>query len=288
VIGRSLMAVAVMGGGAVGAGVFLAVREITSTTPALGPALRRLHPPPRRVDAHPAGRAALLRRMSITLRLPDQDLALVDRSRERHVLTLLANAVIGLALPPLLSVTLWLTGVQLPVVVPVLASASCAALFGYLAHRDMLAKADRARAEFVRAVCIYLDLVALQLSAAHGPVQALERAASICHGPAFVRIRDALTTAQLQLGAPWEELRALAARIGVPELGELGAILQTAGADGAQVQRTLLAQANSLRDQVRTDALARAEAITARLDIPGAALVFVLVLFVLYPFVTRV
>jgi hypothetical protein len=46
-------------------------------------------------------------------------------------------------------------------------------------------------------------------------------------------------------------------------------------------------QADSLRDQLRTDALARAEAVTGRLDVPGAALVFVLVAFVLYPFMTR-
>jgi hypothetical protein len=63
--------------------------------------------------------------------------------------------------------------------------------------------------------------------------------------------------------------------------------MQSSGTEGAQVQDTLRQQADSLRDQLRTDALARAEAVTGRLDVPGAALVFVLVGFVLYPFMTR-
>ncbi|SCL45439.1 hypothetical protein GA0070603_0013, partial [Micromonospora chersina] len=40
------LAVAVLGGAAVGLGLFLVVREALPATPALGPALRRLHQPP--------------------------------------------------------------------------------------------------------------------------------------------------------------------------------------------------------------------------------------------------
>src|SRR5687767_15472567 len=121
-----------------------------------------------------------------------------------------------------------------------------------MAHRDIVAKAERARREFVRAVCTYLDLVALQLSAARGPVQALEQAATICHGWVFERIREALLRAQMQMVFPWQELRAMSEEIGVPELGDVGAIMQSSGTEGAQVQHTLREQADSLRDQIRT------------------------------------
>ena len=40
------LAIAVCGGAAIGLGVFLVVRELVPATPALGPALRRLHQPP--------------------------------------------------------------------------------------------------------------------------------------------------------------------------------------------------------------------------------------------------
>ena len=56
------------------------------------------------------------------------------------------------------------------------------------------------------------------------------------------------------------------------------------GSEGAQVHETLRSRADSLRDQIRTDNLARAEGVTSRLDIPGSLLVFVLLGFAVYPF----
>ena len=140
----------------------------------------------------------------------------------------------------------------------------------------MLTKADAARDEFRQAVCTYLDLVALQLSAAHGPVQSLERAAAVCDGWVFDRLQESLRIAQMQMHAPWDELRDLADKIGIPELGDVGAIMRSSGSEGAQVHETLRSRADSLRDQIRTDNLARAEGVTSKLDIPGALLVFVL------------
>ena len=64
--------------------------------------------------------------------------------------------------------------------------------------------------------------------------------------------------------------------------------MQSSGTEGAQVHETLRSRADSLRDQIRTDNLASAEAVTGRLDVPGALLVFVLIGFVLYPFMTRI
>jgi len=279
----------VLGGAMMGAGAFVIVREALPASPALAPALRRLH------QAPAAGLAAGSRRdldwlggLSRWLRPPTRDLALLGRTPEQYALSLLVAGGAGLATPVLLTVIFQIFGIGIPFFVPVIASLGLAAIAAFIAHRDVLSKADRARREFSRAVCTYLDLVALQLTAAHGPVQALENAAAICDGWVFERIRSALRMAQLQMQSPWEELRELSEDIGVPELGDVGAIMQSSGTEGAQVHETLRARADSLRDQIRTDNLARAEAVTGRLDVPGAMLVFVLMGFVLYPFLTRV
>jgi tight adherence protein C len=276
---------AVLGGTAAGGGAFLFIREMLPLGPALGPALERLG---RQAPADQPLPAGILGRIARRLRVPERDLVLLGRTREQYVLSLLVSGLIGLATPVLLTFVFAVLGVSLPIVIPAVAGPVCAALFILIAHRDVQEKARAARAEFVRAVCTYLDLVALQLAAAHGPVQALERAAEVCHGWVFERIRDALLRSQMQMRFPWAELRIMAEEIGVPEIGDVGAIMQSSGTEGAQVGQTLREQADSLRDQIRTNDLARAEAITGRLDIPGAALVFVLVLFVLYPFMTRV
>ncbi|WP_422740883.1 type II secretion system F family protein [Micromonospora sp. WMMD729] len=285
-----LLGVAVTGGAAIGLGLFLVIRELVPATPALGPALRRLHQPPGtgRVAAPASRRLDWLTGLSRWLRPPHRQLALIGQTPEQYALSVLLSALIGLATPTLLGVALFVLGISLPLVVPVLGGLGMALIAGLLAHRSVLAKADAARDEFRQAVCTYLDLVALQLSAAHGPVQSLERAAAVCDGWVFDRLQEALRIAQMQMHAPWDELRDLADKIGIPELGDVGAIMRSSGSEGAQVHETLRSRADSLRDQIRTDNLARAEGVTSRLDIPGALLVFVLLGFVVYPFIARV
>ncbi|MEH1164663.1 type II secretion system F family protein [Micromonospora sp. CPCC 205539] len=284
------LTLAVCGGAGVGLGIFLVVRELAPATPALGPALRRLHQPAEtgRVAAPASRRLDSLTGLSRWLRPPHRQLALINQTPEQYALSVLLSALIGLATPALLAVMLLVLGISFPLVVPVLVSLGLAFMAGLLAHRTVLAKADAARDEFRQAVCTYLDLVALQLSAAHGPVQSLERAAAVCDGWVFDRIQESLKIAQMQMHAPWDELRDLADKIGIPELGDVGAIMRSSGSEGAQVHETLRSRADSLRDQIRTDNLARAEAVTSKLDIPAALLVFVLLGFVIYPFITRI
>ncbi|MEU5551793.1 MULTISPECIES: type II secretion system F family protein [unclassified Micromonospora] len=282
------LTIAVLSGAVVGLGVYLIVRELVPATPALGPALRRLHQPPGATRLGPADRRLdWLTGLARWLRPPHRQLALLDRTPEQYALSMLLSALIGLAAPALLGFTLLAVGVSLPLTVPVLGSLGLAVLCALVAHRSMIARAEAARDEFRQAVCTYLDLVALQLSAAHGPVQSLERAAAICEGWVFDRISEALRMAQMQMHSPWDELRGLSDRIGIPELGDVGAIMRSSGSEGAQVHETLRSRADSLRDQIRTDNLARAEGVTSRLDIPGALLVFVLLGFAIYPFLAR-
>jgi Flp pilus assembly protein TadB len=283
------LTLAVCGGAAVGLGVFLALREALPATPALGPALRRLHQPAGTGRAATSGGSGpeWIGGFARWLRPPHRQLALLGRTPEQYALSLLLSALIGLATPTVVGAILFLGGISVPVAVPLLGSLGMAAAAAGVAHRNVLTRADAARDEFRQAVCTYLDLVALQLSAAHGPVQALERAAAVCDGWVFDRIREALRIAQMQMHSPWDELRDLADKIGIPELGDVGAIMRASGSEGAQVHETLRSRADSLRDQIRTDNLARAEAVTSRLDIPGSLLVFVLLGFAVYPFLAR-
>nr|MDT0661196.1 type II secretion system F family protein [Micromonospora sp. DSM 115978] len=286
------LALSVIAGSTVGLGLFLLVREALPATPALGPALRRLHPPigptTARSSVGAGGDLDWLSGLARWLRPPRRQLALIGRTPEQYALSLVLSGLVGLAAPVIATTLVYVAGHRPPVVVPAVAGLGLGLLAMFVAHRDVLRKAEVARREFSAAVCTYLDLVALQLSAAHGPVQALERAAAVCDGWVFERIREALRLAQLQMHSPWDELRDLAEKIGVPELGDVGAIMQSSGTEGAQVHDTLRGRADSLRDQIRTDNLARAEAVTSRLDIPGSLLVFVLIGFVIYPFLARI
>ena len=280
-----MTAAAVAAGGLFGLGAFLLVYPLLPATPVVDRALRRLHP--ELVVTGPAG-GAVAERWRWLWRPPHRELALIGRTPSQYAVSVGGSALIGLAAPLALATLVPLLGWRIPVVVPAGASVGAAALAAWVAHRDVKDRAAKARYEFRRAVCSYLDLVSLELAAGHGPVAALERAASTVDGWVFEQLRETLLRAQLQLHQPWDELRRLAERINVPELGDVGDIVQSAGADGAAVHETLLARADSLRDQIRLEALARAKAVTTKLDIPGAALLLVLAAFIVYPLLTRV
>jgi tight adherence protein C len=278
---------AVLGGAVVGVGVFGIIRELLPATPSLGPTLARLQPsldaPASMLVEPPLGPWGWLARIAP---VPATDLSILGKRKDAYLTSIATSALSGLIAPGVLTALLALAGVHIPIVVPILLGLVCGFLFAWLARRDIGSKAANARREFNRAFVTYLDLVVLELTAA-GPVQAMERAAKICHGWVFERIGDALTQAQLQMTFPWDQLKSLSEEIGVIELQDFAAIMQSAGSSGAQVQLTLREQADSMRDRLRTDALGRAESISAKLEMPAALLVIVLAIFIIYPLIAR-
>ncbi|MEV0881364.1 type II secretion system F family protein [Micromonospora echinofusca] len=272
----------VVAGAMTGLGVFLLVVQLIPAPPALGPALRRLHPLTTASNS-PAGISWLRRRLAV----PHADLRLLDRSTDQYFLTLGLSALFCLILPALITIVVAVLRLPIPVFIPAGGSLAAALAGAALAHREVVSKAAVARAEFTRAMCTYLDLAAHQVLGGHGPVESLDRAASVCHGWVFARIREALLSAQLQLRPPWDELKVLARDIEVVELGDLADIMRTAGSEGANVHQTLRARADSMRDRIRTEALAQAELRTNKLDIPAAALILVLLVLIGYPFMAR-
>lgn len=281
-----MIPLAVGAGAVIGLGLFLLLWQALPGTPAAGRALRRLHP--EGFEPVVTARAQQPAWWQRFWKPPHRELKLLGRTPHQYAVSLGASAMVGLAVPALAGATAAVAGIGIPFAIPVAVSLGFAALAALLAHFDVISKADKARYEFRRAVCSYLDLVSLELAAGHGPVAALERAGSGVDAWVFERLREALLRAQLQLHQPWDELRELASTIDVPELGDVGDIVHAAGADGAVVHETLLARADSLRDQIRVEALALAKATTTKLDIPGAALLLVLAIFIIYPLLTRV
>lgn len=269
-------------------GVLILVRELLPATPPLGAALRRLHPDD--VPARLPGRRWADRALRLWP-VPYESLALLGRSTRQYYLSVLAAGLGGLALPVVAGFLLVASGRGVPSVLLAaggLISLVSGVAFAYAAHRDVGFRARRAREEFRSAVAIFLSLVAMERAAGHGSVESLERAAQVSDGWVFLRIREALLRARSHHRPPWEELNHLAAEIGVPELGDVGQIMHSSGQSGAQVHRTLLERADSLRDEIRAEALARAESTTGKLEIPGAVLLVVLAAFVIYPITQRV
>jgi Flp pilus assembly protein TadB len=214
---------------------------------------------------------------------PRQDLSILGRSAQGHLLSVVAGAVAVMALPALVSVAVLILRLPVTPAVPMLVTLAFAAAGGYVVDREMRARARAARGEFIRALCTYVTLAAHQVRAGHGAVEAMERAARICRGWPYVRLRTALLTAQLQMIPPWDELQTLAADIGVDELSAFADIMRSAGSDGAQVYQTLRAQAGSLRDQTRVRALEVAKKRSSKLDIPATMLIMVLLVLAVFP-----
>lgn len=268
-------------------GVLILVRELLPSTPALGPALQRLHPDMHRIRSARATSERLMRRFPV----PHDSLSLLGYTTGRYFASLLIAALAGLALPVVAGVMLASAGRQLPAVAlaaGVGLSLASAVIFALVAHSDLQFRARRVRREFRSVVAVYLSLVAMERGAGHGSVESLERAAEVGDGWVIRRIRETLVRARAHHRPPWDELTDLGHEIGVVELSDVGQIMQSAGTSGAQVNRTLLERADSLRDQIRADALSRAEATTGRLEIPGAILLFILAAFVIYPITQRV
>lgn len=282
VIANPPLVLAVLGGSLVGLGGFLLVNALMPVPPALGPALARLHP-----GAHPGEDRPLWNAVRGRFRPPHTDLAILGRSVDRYIVTLCLSALLALLMPAVLAIVVTVAHIPVSPFVPAGGSLLAAVGAAWLAHRETVDKAATARAEFTRAMCTYLDLAAHQVLGGHGPMESLERAASICHGWVFVQLREALLRAQLQLRPPWNELKELSTRVGVVELGDLADIMRTAGVEGAHVYQTLRARADSLRAQIRVHALEVAEVRTNKLDIPAAALILVLLVVIGYPFMVR-
>lgn len=221
-------------------------------------------------------------------RVPVQDLAIIDRPVHEHLGEKGLLAVIGLLFPPLLGVFTSLLGLGLPVFLPFAASIGLAAAL-WVAP-DIRAKADakKARKEFVRALATYIDLVALERASGTGTTQALEAAAEIGDSWVFTRISEQLAHARWSGHSPWDGLKDLADTLVIPELGDLAEIMRLSREEGATVYTQLRARAESIRNAMLSEDLAKANTASEQMSAPVATLALIFLALLGAPGILRV
>jgi hypothetical protein len=277
------------------------VAGLLPTTPDLQSALARLTSTPagRHADARPTSTGEGRWRTWIGGQLPmlastlglnryRADLDLIGEAPEALALRKVAFGLLGLAFPPVLAAAMAVIGLSLPLAIPGLASLVLGALLFLAPDLDVRRRAAATRAEMRRAVCVYLELVALERVADAGTAEALHRAADIGDGRAFALIRDALLRAQLTGSPPWQGLARLAEELRVPELGDVADIMRLSGEDGAAVYATLRARAASLRSALLTDTAAEANAASEHMIMPVAVLGVTFMVLLGYPAFARI
>ncbi|WP_035841018.1 type II secretion system F family protein [Kitasatospora azatica] len=281
---------AVLAGCVVAAGLALLIAELRPAPPDLSRALDRLHRPPveHQTAADQAGTGWYDRLGDRALvlagsKVPLQSLSLIGRTPARFMAHKLLFALVGLVLPGYLSAMAALTGFGPPIALPVLISLGLAIGGWLLPDAVVQSEAKEARVEYLHAIAAYLELVALERAADHGPAEAMRRAAAVGHGTVFRRIQDALERAATDRVPPWDGLDALAAELGLGPLQDVADIMRISGTDGAAVYDTLRARAKGLRDELLAADLAEAGANSERMVAPGAALTLLMTVLIVYP-----
>ena len=278
-----ISAAVALAGAATGAGAGCVLVALAPAPPDLKAALANLSPEP----ARRAGRDVRLGMLS-RLTLPGRDLELVGDDPDRFLLRKLLFGALGLAFPPVLTAVMAIIGLSLPLVIPGLASLALGAALFFAPDIDVRRRAVAAREEMRRAVCVYLELVALERVADAGTAEALQRAADVGDGLAFVLIRDALVRAQLAGQPAWQGLANLGERVQLPELADVADIMRVSGEDGAAVYSTLRARAASLRTAVLTATAAEANAASEHMIMPVALLGIAFMALLGYPAFARI
>jgi Flp pilus assembly protein TadB len=195
--------------------------------------------------------------------------------------------LIGLAIPPLLSIVLAASGYTFSWSVPVIAALACGLALFFAPDLVTRTNAAQKRYDFRHALTSYLDLVSLERGAGAGPTEALEAAAQIGGGWAFQRIEAALDGARRVGAAPWTALASLAAETGLPELADLADIAAVAGEEGARILDTLAARAASMRAQALAADRAKAGARGTTMVVPIALLAVGLLTLLIFPILYR-
>jgi Flp pilus assembly protein TadB len=266
-----------------GFGCSLVVSELAPAAPDLRAAMRRL-------DSGALGQTAIspegfIGRLGTShwLPIPGADLRLLGQPVSGWLARKLAYGVLGLALAPVLSALLLLGGRSVPWMLPAGGSLALGTLMFCLPDLVTRVNAGERRADFRHALTSYLDLVALERGAGAAPTEALEAAAAVGSGWAFERIRAALDQARKASLPPWDGLSALAAEIGISELGDVAEIAAVAGQEGARILDTLTARAESMRTQALAAMKARAGARSTTMVLPIALLAGGFLVLLIFP-----
>ena len=297
-----MIAAALLGAG-VGLGLFLVGRGLFPPRPTLAETLAQLRrlPQPAAVVGHddPGGfaarigrpAAAALGRAGGSWLIPPavrRDLGVLGRHPERHLAEKVTLGLVGLLIAPALSALPALGGAAMPLVVPLWAALIFMVAGFVVPDLGVHGDASRRRRDFRRALSSFLDLVVISLAGGGGVETALNDAAGVGHGWAFVALRRALDQARLARDTPWSGLERLGHELGVTELSELAASVALAGTEGAKVRASLAAKAATLRTHALAEAETADQATTERMSLPVVLLFAGFLFFLGFPAVERV
>ncbi|WP_406280869.1 hypothetical protein [Embleya sp. NBC_00896] len=281
----------IVAGCVAGAGIALLIRELWPAPPDLGHALHRLSGSPRRrteaTGDHKGDRIASFAQRIPGVKVPHRDLDLVGSSVADFFRSKALLALLGLLLPAFVTALMVVTGVGFAIYLPFFASLLAALVLWMVPDWALRDQAKSARIEFQHATAAYLDLVALERSGDAGPGEALERAAQVGDGWAFLRIQDALARARVGGVDPWAGLRDLARDLDLPELADVADIIEMAGTEGAAVYGTLRARSQSLRTELLATEHEVANRDSERLTVPGTMLVVIMGVILGFPAIAR-
>lgn len=291
--------IAAAAGVMLGLGVALIVWRLVPAQPDLRDALERLTPHHARARTHAVGaptdttgRLGLWGMKNLPAgvwgRTPTRELAILRKPLSRFYGEKILYAMVGLAIPPLLTMFFALLGADLPFVIPAVATAGFAVVMFFLPDYNVRDDAKGARAEFARALGAYIDLVALERNNGAGPRQAMEAAAAVGDSWVFRRLGEELARTRWSGLTPWEALRALGDELGLPELDDLADIMRLSGEEGAQVYASLRARSAGMRTAMLTAEKAKANEIGERMSIPMSLLGVIFLAILVTPALLRV
>jgi Flp pilus assembly protein TadB len=268
-----------------GLGCWLAISELIPAGPSLGAAIDRLDSGGVLQDAGSLP-VRLGRRLATAmpwLPVPVKDLRLLGQDSGDWLASKVSLGLAGVALVPVASALLALSGRTLPWTIPAAGTLVLGAALFFAPDLVTCVNAREKRADFRHALTSYLDLVALERGAGAGPTEALEAAAEVGQGWAFERIGAALNRARKASVPPWDGLATLADEIGITELADLAEIAGVAGQEGARILDSLSARAESMRAEALAATKAQAGARSTTMVLPIALLAGGFLVLLIFP-----
>jgi pilus assembly protein TadC len=286
---------AVMAAGALtGIGVITTITALTSNPPDLGAAFQAMAPretPTRPAPTSLPGRVGLwstTRVRWLAPRVPEADFNILGLDRETHLGRKILMAGYGLSLPLLVVAVLNLVGgFTIPWGTPLVVGVVIGAVFLPIPDGAVRDRAVTARADFVRALGAFTDLVAVERANGAGVAAAMETAAATTNNWVFTRLQETLATSRWSGQTPWDGLTELADRIGVAQLGELANIMRMAGEQTTTIAETLRTRSAALRNAIAENEHAAANAAGERMWIAASLLAVVYLVMLAAPGMLR-
>lgn len=291
---------ALVAGALVGLGVALLVWRLAPADPDLGDALQRLSPEHAKRRSVEATHTASDTRERLGVwgmktlpagawgTIPVKELAILRIPISRYYGEKIMFALLGLAIPPLLTTFFTLLGARLPIFIPAVATLGLATVMFFLPNYNVRDDAKKARAEFSRALGAYIDFVALERNSGAGPRQAMEVAAGVGDSWVFRRLSEELARTRWSGLTPWDALHGLALELGLPELDDLADIMRLSGEEGAQIYRSLRARSSGMRSAMLATEKGKANEVGEKMSIPMSLLGVIFLAILVAPALLRV